>query len=189
MCPDDELLSAYYDNELEPETAASVEASLTDDPEWRDRLEEIRAASHALKAQPEPDFEAAQQRVWEQLRSARHEVREPDVFRKRVSLPMPLAAAAAFILLGAGVLITYLAITSGVVQMPTQASRPAVDREITVRLEDPDEVGALLQALNAREQVRQVTIEMPENARFAYQGEARLIRAVDADFGIRGGAR
>ncbi len=188
MCPDDELLSAYYDNELEPEMVASVEANLSDDPEWRDRLEEIRAASHALRAQPEPDFESAQQRVWEQLRTARQEIREPDVFHRRVSLPMPLAAAAAFILLGAGVLITYLAITSGVVQTPAQASRPAVDREVTVRLDDPDEVGALLQALDARDQVRQVTIEMPENARFAYQGEARLIRAQDADFRVRGGA-
>lgn len=189
MCPDDELLSAYFDNELDPELVASVEANLAGDAEWRDRLENIRAASHALKAQPEPDFEAAQERVWEQIRAAQDEMREPDLFHKRISLSMPLAAAAATLLLGAGILISYLALTSGLVQMPTQVVRPAVDREMTVRLEDPDEVGALLQALSTREQVRQVTIEMPENARFAYQGEARLMRAVDVDFRSGGGAR
>jgi anti-sigma factor RsiW len=49
---DDELLSAYLDNELAPEERARVEVRLADDPAARQLLDELRSVSHAVKGLP-----------------------------------------------------------------------------------------------------------------------------------------
>jgi anti-sigma factor RsiW len=49
---DDELLSAYLDDELAPEERARVEQRLASDPGAKQLLEELRAVSQAVKAVP-----------------------------------------------------------------------------------------------------------------------------------------
>jgi anti-sigma factor RsiW len=49
---DDELLSAYLDNELAPEERAHVDQRLATDPAARQLLDELRAVSRAVKALP-----------------------------------------------------------------------------------------------------------------------------------------
>jgi Putative zinc-finger len=49
---DDELLSAYLDDELAPEERARVEARLAADPRSKQLLDELRAVSQAMKAMP-----------------------------------------------------------------------------------------------------------------------------------------
>lgn len=185
MCPDDELLSAYIDGELTPELLDQVEADLAGSSEVRARLEEFEAMSEALHMEPEPDFEAARMRVWQSIQSAKDQLPEQDIFHKRVSIPMPLAAAAAFVILIAGALLSYFAIGTGLFQSEAQMAHATGN--VTVHIEEGEDLSALLQALNSGDRVRQVSIEMPENARFAYQGEARLIRAVEmsSSFGGR----
>ena len=49
---DDELLSAYLDDELTPEERARVEERLAADPAARQLLDELRAVSRAMKDLP-----------------------------------------------------------------------------------------------------------------------------------------
>ena len=49
---DDELLSAYLDDELTPEERARVEERMAADPRARQLLEELRAVSRAMKELP-----------------------------------------------------------------------------------------------------------------------------------------
>jgi anti-sigma factor RsiW len=49
---DDELLSAYLDDELAPEESARVEQRLASDPAARQLLEQLRAVSHAVRDLP-----------------------------------------------------------------------------------------------------------------------------------------
>ncbi len=186
MCPDDEVLSAYLDGELTDESARSVEQRIAEDEAASRRLAEFRAAGEALQSAPEPDFEAAQARVWERIQSAEQDMSEPSVFQRRVTIPMPVAAAAAFVILIGGFLFSYLAITSGLLGGPEVAGDG--ESSVTVRIEDTDEISSLLQALNSRETVRQVTIDMPDDRRFNYRGEARLIRATEAGALLQGEA-
>lgn len=49
---DDELLSAYIDNELSPEERAAVEARLASDPAAQQLLHELRSVSQSVEAMP-----------------------------------------------------------------------------------------------------------------------------------------
>lgn len=177
MCPDDEMLSAYLDGELTPDSSRSVEAKLAVESEYHARFEELRVAGEVLHSQPEPDFDAAQERVWERIQSSTRRSTDADIFHRRIAVPMPLAAAAAFLLLVAGMLFSYFALGNDSIGIPSQAAATGANGEVTVQVGEVDDVGLLLDALNSAGKVRHVTIEMPENSRFAYQGEARLIRA------------
>jgi hypothetical protein len=50
---DDELLSAYLDDELSPDQRAAVEARLAQDPAARETLHQLRAVSQAVQALPQ----------------------------------------------------------------------------------------------------------------------------------------
>ncbi|MFW5995073.1 MAG: anti-sigma factor family protein, partial [Spirochaetia bacterium] len=94
MCPDDEMLSAYLDGELTPDSVRSVEAKLSGDSEYRTRYKEVAASSEVLHSYPEPDFDAAQERVWERIQASTARSDGIGIFRRRIVVPMPLAAAA-----------------------------------------------------------------------------------------------
>src|SRR3972149_3134877 len=49
---DDELLSAYLDDELRPEERARVDARRAADPAARQMLDQLRAASQAMQSLP-----------------------------------------------------------------------------------------------------------------------------------------
>ena len=186
MCPDDEALSAYLDGELTAASIDSIERQIAHDDEASRRLVEFQATRRALRLAPQPDFEAARERVWERIQAVKRDIPEPNVLKRRVSIPTPLAAAAAFILLVSGFLFSYFALATGALGQPDVARGP--DSGIAAGVEDNDELSSVLQALNSRETVRQVTIDMPEDRRFRYGGEARLIRASDAGALLQGEA-
>ena len=61
----DELLSAYIDDELSPEVRAQVEQRLRNDPQARQLVEELRGLSGAIKALPREKFASdLRPRLW-----------------------------------------------------------------------------------------------------------------------------
>src|SRR5262245_33327533 len=50
---DDELLSAYLDDELTPDERAAVDARLASDPEAQQLLHQLRSVSQSVQALPE----------------------------------------------------------------------------------------------------------------------------------------
>lgn len=189
MCPDDEMLSAYLDGELTPDSVRSVEAKLSGKPEYRTRFKELTASSEVLHSYPEPDFDAARERVWERIQSSTKRSDGIGIFHRRIVVPMPLAAAAAFLLLLAGMLFSYFAIGNDSIRAPSYAASAGANGEVTVQMGEVDDLELLLDTLNSAGTVRQITIDMPENARFAYQGEARFMRADDGALIMPGGTR
>ena len=74
----EDLLSAYADDELDPDTRAAVEAKLADSAAWRHVLAEVTAARDAVRALPLVDLNAG---AWRRL-LARVEVEEAPVTRR-----------------------------------------------------------------------------------------------------------
>jgi len=61
---EEDLLSAYLDGELDASTRAAVDARLTESHEWRDILDEVRAARDAVRALPTHEAPAG---FWERV--------------------------------------------------------------------------------------------------------------------------
>jgi hypothetical protein len=56
------------------------------------------------------------------------------------------------------------------------ADQDGLEAGLTIRAEDVEQ---LLRLVNSSEPVRQVQIDLPDQSRFQFSGEPRLIRAVD----------
>jgi hypothetical protein len=101
-----ELLSAFHDNELLPETHAAVEQHLSECPTCSHRLRELRETSLATRRLPEPIppdglFESIERRHSEEIASERLPLRTPR--RRLANRAVAFAALAAVLLIGVGI--------------------------------------------------------------------------------------
>ena len=103
MCPDVEILSAYYDDELEDSQKLVVKNHVLSCPHCRRTLEEFNIISASLHAEEEPDFQMAEIRIWnkimDKLDQEEHEAPKVNFWQRRFQISFPAAAAlvAAFI--------------------------------------------------------------------------------------------
>ncbi|MFP4205446.1 MAG: anti-sigma factor family protein [Spirochaetaceae bacterium] len=189
-----EDISAYLDGELPEQAAHRLEGELEENSEARDEFARLRRLKQILQAGEEPDFESGRQRVWVNLEK-RLETRPP-LWRRRVSVPLPLAAAAALIMVVfAGFLVRYVgpqwggssaaatADGSAVEQGSREAvapdgvsDDPAADTQIAAAGMEAEE---LLNWLNEKSAGAQVSVKLPDTARFRIMGEPQLVRATE----------
>lgn len=174
MCPDDQLLSAHLDNEVPTPWKEQIDSILASDAECRQRFQRISTTHTILKAAAEPDFSAAQARVWSALQERTIYTPAPHRFRT-ISVSLPVAAVAAMAILAIGVLASFMALRAPAFA-GVAADQDGLEAGLTIRAEDVEQ---LLRLINANEPVRQVQIELPDQSRFQFSGEPRLIRAVD----------
>ncbi|TVQ21570.1 MAG: hypothetical protein EA383_16875 [Spirochaetaceae bacterium] len=171
MCPDDQLLSAHFDHEVPSPWKEQLDRIIDSDIVCRQKFDRIAAVHTALHAGAEPDFDAAKDRIWDSIQSRTAYVQPHQRFRT-VSISLPLAAAAAMAILAVGVLASYM-----LLRTPGNAATAGVfESGVTIRVDDVEQ---LLRIINSGDPVRQVQIDLPEQSRFQFSGEPRLIRAVD----------
>lgn len=176
-----EVLSAYLDGELDSHTARKVEARLREDEEFRRVHESLLRLRETMEAGPEPDYAASAERVWEQLEgSLRRKRQEPTpLWRRHISVPLPLAAAAAALFFSIAGIAIYLA---GAPRATTQQALAGMDPrelDITIQIDDA-QARELISWLEERKDVQQVNIQLPETPRFELIGEPVLVPASDA---------
>lgn len=173
MRPDRILLSAYIDGEVPERFVSEIEAAIEDDPQVRADYDELRGLRSVLGGEVPVDVEQSARRSWAVLQDRLRDV-EPrrDVWHRRVSLPMPvLAAAAAAVLVLAGVLAWALV-----------PRRPAAeelfargnDVDVTIRV-DGSNMEQVLQWLVDKNKLGEVNIQLPEQ-RFQIMGEPVLVK-------------
>ncbi len=174
MCPDDHLLSAHLDGEVPSPWKERIDSILASDAECRQRFQRISTTHTKLHTAPQPDFAAAQERVWSAIEKRTVYVPAAHRFRT-ISVSLPVAAVAAMAILAVGVLASFLALRVPAFAGAT-ADQDGLDTDLTIRAEDVEQ---LLRLVNSSEPVRQVQIDLPDQSRFQFSGEPRLIRAVD----------
>ncbi|TVQ40168.1 MAG: hypothetical protein EA384_03860 [Spirochaetaceae bacterium] len=178
MCPDEkELLSAYLDGEVPSPWKERLEARLQESPECAAELEQLAAVSAYLHAEPEPDYAASQRAVWKRLANSGLQHRPQPLWGRRVAIPLPLAAAVASLLL----LLSAALVWHGGRATVSPADLPIAGGEIdlTIRMGDVS-VDELLRIINESETIGEVTVQLPEGARFRFLGEPQLIRAAES---------
>ena len=103
MCPDVEILSSYYDDELEDSQREIIKSHVDSCQHCQKKLSELGLLSAAIHSEAEPDFQMAQVTTWNRIMDIvdKEELKAPKVnfWQRRFQISFPAAAAlvAAFI--------------------------------------------------------------------------------------------
>jgi hypothetical protein len=180
MCPDKELLSAYFDDEVPSPWKKTIEEHLTECRSCADAVSGYRLMKDFLhQAEAEIDTAAVKMRVGERLR-AMPRMKIP-LWRRRFSVSFTAALAAAALVFGAGVSMT-IALRGAGIPGPDLAVGQAKPLDVTVKVKD---IGQLLDILNRQHAIREVTIQLPETKNFEFRGEPIFLR--ETEYTRRGG--
>ena len=193
MCPDDQIISLFIDDELPSPWKEKYEAHLVTCPNCQIRLEKFRELQTLLQKDRKDVPSGTTSRVWEKIMAASNSVlpafakitpftatagyRQSAFWKRSVSLPFPAAAAAAAIF----VIITIFAL-QGVqpAHINNQDSSliytAGTDTQSMLPLTNLDEV---LQYLSMEDTSDHLVIRLPDTRNFMTAGEPALVRAAD----------
>ena len=194
MCPDQEILSLYIDDELPSPWKEKMESHLVSCEKCKSHLLQYRTLRVVLEGDKLEVSAELKKRVWDKVISRIPEIPEevnylPRLRRKTpvktrrvfwnrtVSLPFPAAVAAACII------IIFLVIqglgssgTQGLGQAPGIAAGISADVQGIVPISDMDSV---LQYLSSEDMADFVIMRLPETRNFSSFGEPTLLKATD----------
>jgi hypothetical protein len=186
MCPDRQILSLYLDGELPSPWKEKMEAHLASCQECRARLGQYQKLSAVLEEDRIKASPDVQSRVWSKIAAQKPAQYYPAannrIWRRSVSLPVPLAAAAAAVF----AVVLFLAVQgmqfSGVNSAPDQGYGAY---SISASMDDSEEMlsmsdmNSVLQYLSRQESSDFMFIDLPETRNFSSYGEPALLRASD----------
>ena len=178
MCPDRHLISAYLDGEIESPWDKAVAEHLASCQACRLVYNKLAEASRALREEPLADWRAPMERVRLALHAATPpRRREPPVWERKVSVPLPVAALAAALVLFLGVTfaVTQLRPKVGLVRI-TKAPAGGTEIQISAPI---SELETLLKSVGAEDSAREDVILLPKNVRLLPVGEPRLGKAAE----------
>jgi len=177
MCPDRHLISAYLDGEIERPWDTAVAEHLASCQACRLLYNKLAEASRALRTETLDDVRAPMERVRVALRSRTPPQPGPSVWERKVSVPLPLAALAAALVLFLGVTfaVTQLRPKVGLVRI-TKAPAGGTEIQISAPI---SELETLLKSVGAEDSAREDVILLPKNVRLLPVGEPRMGKAAE----------
>ncbi|MDR0457290.1 MAG: hypothetical protein LBH20_11485 [Treponema sp.] len=179
LCPDHQLLSVYFDGELPSPWKEKMESHIAGCRQCARRLEAYRRISPAASGGM---TEALKERVWQRLEQRTGfsaewpPIQNRAVWRRRISVPLPAAAAAIVLFITLAFLavlkITESAESSGMIL----AAETEFDAPDIIPVSDMENV---LQYLGSRDNGEIIILRLPESRSFVNYGEPSIIRAAD----------
>jgi anti-sigma factor RsiW len=172
------MLSLYYDGELPSPWKEKLETHLEACSPCRERLEQFRRLSGTLDCGS--STQAPEERVWQRLNGGGARKREVParVWNRSVSVPLPLLAAAAALILAFAVFF----VRTPRAAAPDDSALAAFDMQTIVPVSDMEGV---LQYLGDDNSPDIMIIRLPESRSFMSSGEPAIIRAADYSAGKR----
>jgi len=168
------MLSVYLDGELPSPWKEKLEKHVSGCPECSGLIREYQNASLVPATGEEADLSAAGERVWQRLdasmKRGRMFPRRRAIWRRNVSLPVPVAAA-----------LLVVALAFAWMQWPSDADEMAgvifaSDNEFDVPVHD---IESVIEYLIARSGSEMLILRLPETQSFVSNGEPAIIRAAD----------
>jgi predicted anti-sigma-YlaC factor YlaD len=190
MCPDQQILSLYLDGELPSPWKEKMDAHLASCQACRHRLEQYQKLSTVLEEDRTEALPETESRVWNRVISqiptqVDRAANNYRIWRRSVSLPLPLAAAAAAVF----AVVLFLAVQGrqySSLQYPNSAQEQGLSYGIAAsigtdieNMPPMSDMNSVLQYLAKQESSDFVLIELPETRSFSSYGEPALLRAVD----------
>jgi hypothetical protein len=176
MCPDKQTLSAYFDNELEKPFHELVAVHVGDCGRCKSEVDGIESVSGYLHSGPEPDFEQSKARVREKLENRLPPEPSPNFWNKKIAVPIPMAMAGAvlFFLLVGGIFVVFNRTNGYTSEVSAVAAEES--RQAEILMTDLEMVTRYMESHN---DIIEVTMQLPEESRFYFSGEPKLIREQD----------
>jgi hypothetical protein len=187
MCPDRQILSLYHDGELPSPWKEKMEAHLASCQGCRSQLEQYQKLSMIMEGDRIEVLPETEQRVLDRIISQNQmqsyrTTGNPQIWKRNISLPIPLAAAAAAVF----VVALLLAVQRGQypASTPEQGFGPyGITATMGTGAEDMipmADMNSVLQYLSRQEASDFLFIELPEETRnFSSYGEPAFLKAAD----------
>jgi len=181
-CPDRQLLSVYFDNEMDSPWKEKMEAHIAGCADCAKQLAAYKKISLSLAPTGDELLGESQQRVLQKLETNGHysgygnrPAWGPPIWKRRVSIPIPAAAAVVFIFIA---LASFLAIrTPGRMEIPNMAI--TAETEILPDIIPFSGMESVLQYLGSTDTRDILILRLPESRNFASYGEPTIIKAAD----------
>ena len=197
MCPDNQILSLYNDNELPSPWKEKMEIHLASCKNCQTKLEQYQTVSGIFKDDKMEVPADLERRVWDKVafrnfRTAPEKtmykkpgIAEPQnvhfnyagFWNRKISLPLPAAAAAA----AAFIIIAFLAVQGKFSPAPVPQNEGLLagissDVEGIVPVSD---INGVIQYLSREDTADFMIIRLPETRNFSSYGEPALLKAAD----------
>ena len=178
MCPDRDILSAYIDGEIGVPWDDAIAAHAASCARCRAILDGLNQTRHALHREGELDWKGPMERVRRGILA--HATAQPapsNLWRRKVPVPIPLAALAAVIVLCLGVTLAVVLFRSnvGLVRI-TKAPAGVTEIQIAAPIGDLE---ALIRSIGGEDPSNEDIITLPKNVRLIPVGEPRMGKAGD----------
>jgi len=183
-CSFRQLLSVYYDSEMDSPWKEKMEAHISNCAGCARQLEEYKNVSLLLNTAEDDLTDEAQQRVLQKLENSGYysscrtrPAWTPPVWQRRVSIPIPAAAAVVFMLFG----LAFLWIRSPGKTEKTEAVNMAItaEPEILPGVIPFSGMESVLQYLDGTDTGDILILKLPESRNFSSHGEPAIIKAAD----------
>jgi anti-sigma factor RsiW len=171
MCPDRQILSVYFDGELDSPWREKLEKHLEDCPQCREQLESYRFIRQKL-CMPSVYPERSIEKVWAKTQPLgfTHKRRAGRFWAGSVSVPLPLAAAAG--------LVIVLTLAALITRQPVRISDPQLAGLEVQDMTPVSDMASFFQYLGSENSPDMVIIQLP-NTTFKNAGEPQMLRAAD----------
>jgi anti-sigma factor RsiW len=172
MCPDQNLLSAFFDGELDERFAAEVEAHVVECERCREVLKGFSDLSANLSGETLPGVENVKHAAWSHLRERFSSLDPVPVWRRRFQIPAPVFAGLALIIIALGVgLLFSINADRGSTAFDT-VTEARITNSTFVTFED------IIEYLDARGG-QTFVFTLPQDTRVQYWSEPTLVKAAD----------
>lgn len=182
MCPDTELLSAYYDHELDDLWEKRIAEHVCKCSACQSKLVRFGRLSEKLHRIEGPELDASMLRSWAAIQEARGRRTIP-LWSRRVSIPIPVLAAAAAVFVAVFGLGVFFNLNGGSAPVPTGPPVAVQQTEIAPVDFQVSNMNDLLNYLNSQDLGTSVVIQLPKGVDQLSVGKPQLIRAADFNRG------
>jgi hypothetical protein len=176
-CPNPDLLSAFFDGEVESPWSEKIREHVDSCTRCRELMARLGFVREVLLADEEPPVVGPLERTRERLLSRRPPRlrRRRPLWRTRISVPVPAIAAMCLVFLGMGGLLIFLGTRPNFPFMSIKRQPSGVTEvQVAAPIEDLEQ---LLKSLDREPGNQQILITLPEDTQFLQFGEPRMLRA------------
>jgi len=173
MCPDKETLSAFIDNEVEGVFKDILDNHILSCGKCRKEINALKSVKSLFNSTEsmisENDIEISGGKVWKNIQNDIASRKKPDIWHRRITVPVPVLAAAAAVILvfTISTIINFYIFTES-----RNESRFNFSEVVIINHEEDFK-------LFERDQILDVDLNLPENTVFRISGTPKLIREVD----------